>query len=117
MKRRNSLVIGLFGISMVALGAAVTPAIGEPQRPGAVVGRVVDTDNKLIAGARVGLMVAPGEAVRWTHTNARGEYEFRPVRAGQYAVGASKPDVGTGHTPRFVVRPGETQRAPVRLSE
>ncbi len=117
MKRTFFGRIGLAALSAVALSGAVTPAIGEPQRPGAVVGRVVDEDNNLVAGARVGLMIEAGEVVKWTETNERGEYAFKPIRPGQYAVGAAKPDVGRGHTPRFTVRPGEVQRAPVRIGE
>lgn len=117
MKRTFLCRIGLAVFSAVALGSSVTPAIGEPQRPGAVVGRVVDADNNVVAGARVGLVIGAGEVVKWTETNERGEYAFKPIRPGQYAVGASKPDVGRGHTPRFAVRPGEVQRAPVRIGE
>lgn len=113
----NRKVLGALGASALALTLAVTisPAIGEPQRPAAVIGRVVDAENHVVRGARVGLMVAPGEVVKWTETNVRGEYEFRPIRAGRYAVGASKPDIGSGHTPVFLAKPGEVTRAPVKI--
>ncbi len=112
-RKRLSVLMATLGV--LAVGAAVAPAIGEPHRPAAVVGRVVDADNHVVGGARVGLMISPGEVVKWTETNARGEYEFRPIRPGRYAVGAAKPDVGAGRTPVFVAKPGEITRAPVHI--
>lgn len=117
MKRKNLGIVALPAVALVALGAAVTPAIGEPQHPARIVGRVLDADNNVVAGAHVALMVGPGDVLKRTTSNENGEFEFRPIRAGQYAVGAAKPDVGRGHSPRFAVRPGETQRVPVRIGE
>ncbi len=117
MKRKHLGFVAVPAVALIALCAAVTPAIGEPQHPSRIVGRVVDADNNRVAGAQVALMVGPGEILKRTVSNDNGEFEFRPIRAGQYAVGAAKPEVGHGHTPRFAVRPGETQRVPVRIGD
>lgn len=112
-RKRLSVLVTALGV--LAMGAAVAPAIGEPHRPAAIVGRVVDADNNPIEGARVALLAGPGEVVRSTQSNAQGQFEFKPVRPGRYAVGAAKPDIGAGRTPVFVAKPGEITRAPVHI--
>ena len=112
---RKTLKVVLASIGVLGIGAAVAPAVGDPVRPAAVLGRVVDASNRPVEGARVALMTGPGEVVRATTSNAQGQYEFKPVRPGRYAVGAAKPDVGHGHTPPFLAKPGEITRAPVRI--
>ncbi len=113
--RHKRLKVALASLGLLALGVAVTPAIGDPVRPAAVIGRVVDAENRPVEGARVALMSAPGEVVRSTMSNAQGQYEFKPIRPGRYAVGAAKQDVGQGRTPPFFAKPGEITRTPVKI--
>lgn len=111
--KRLSVLMATLGV--LAVAAAVAPAIGEPHRPAVIVGQILDADNHPVVGARVALMAGPGDVVRTMESNAQGRYEFRPVRPGRYAVGAAKPDVGAGRTPVFAAKPGEITRAPVHI--
>ncbi|MBN9617683.1 MAG: TonB-dependent receptor [Acidobacteriales bacterium] len=75
-------VPALTSLLLLVIAAASSPARAQVS----VKGVVLDPDSALIAGASVGLEERGQAAKRFTHTDARGEFEFNSVLPGTYEI-------------------------------
>jgi carboxypeptidase family protein len=122
---RNLALVLLVGSPCAS--AAQTPA-PSPAAAGLILGRVVDAaPGRPIAGAVVSLenvsLVMPGDAVAESRpramTNATGQFVFRRLEKGSFAITATKPvyadDVHGRRRPLIAVGDGEKKAQAIRI--
>lgn len=89
--RKSALVAGLFAAAgaFTFMPNMVTPAFGQTNISGDVVGTVTDPSGAVIPGAKVTLKSVASGATSVTTTNASGSYRFNLLKPGQYTVSAT----------------------------
>ncbi len=108
MPRLLRLILAVLGL---ALGATASPLAA--QVAGGIVGAVTDASNGTpIRGVEVRIDDGRFRAT----TDARGEYRFRGIPAGEHVVGAIFPGYRPARRDSVMVRSGEIVRVDIRLA-
>jgi len=82
---------------------------------GTILGTVRDTSGALIPGAEVTLTSVGTAVQRHMNTDAEGNFSFKNVEVGQYALTLSEPGFDSASIPAFQLTARETRRADVAL--
>jgi hypothetical protein len=91
-------------------------SVALAQETGAITGTVLDRSGAPISGVAIQAKNTAGPMYS-AHSDASGKYELTGLSAGRYALTALSPGLAPYLKPDFKLRPGETIRVDIRLSD
>jgi hypothetical protein len=110
-KLRCALIIllSLCARNLLARQTPATPAVQLPDAPSTSVlsGTVTDTDEAIIAGARIILEDTETKATRTIQSDGTGAFNFFAVTSGKYLVKITAPSFAPWTIEDVVIRPGQ----------
>ena len=112
-------VVSLVTSGLLAFGSLdpnLSAQTSDTAKPAILQGRVLDAQQRPIAGATVHLRAQPGTQTTTSTTDSNGGYRFSSVMPGQYSLRAEMAGLDDAVFSSLFLKPGETKRIDLAFS-